>query len=110
MAYTMQQVVDGGREPLNDSDKVRYSDTTLLKFARNALHLLLSKRPDLFYGQFTALPAIATLALADPFPLDDGIAPAVSDYVTARAECSNDESVVEQRASLFFQLFREQVI
>jgi len=104
----MQQVVDSGRYPLNDADKVRYTDTDLLVFARAALHLLLSKRPDLFFGRFTALPSISTLALGDSFPLDDSMEPAVADYITARAESVNDESVVDQRAALFFGLFREQ--
>ncbi len=98
-----------GRIPLNDADKQRMPDSQGLTFARNALHLLRSKRPDLFFGMFLNMPDISALALGDPFPIDDSIAPAVADYVTARAESGNDESVIEQRASMFFELFRGQV-
>lgn len=107
MAYTMQQVVDKGRIPLNDADKARYSDLQLLGFAIDALLLLLNTRPDLFFGQFTSLPTIT--ALTNGFPLPDTLAPAVADYVTARAESMNDESVLEQRAAAFFALFKGQV-
>ena len=103
----MQQVVDMGRIPLNDDDGQRVSDQTMLTYARNAIHLLLARRSDLFFGMFTAMPSISTLALTDAFPLDDMVAPAVADYCTARAESGNDESVIEQRATMFFSLFKE---
>lgn len=107
MAKTMQQVCDRGRIPLNDVDKVRYPDTELLSYANDAVLILRNKRPDLFYSTFTT--AIAEKALGDNLPLDDTIYPAVCDYVTARAESKNDESVVEQRAAAFFGLFKGQV-
>lgn len=107
MAYTMQNVVDKARVPLNDADKTRYSDADLLGHANDAELLLRSKRPDLFFGSFST--AISAKALADDFPLDDTLFPAVCDYVTARAETRNDESVIEQRAGLFFGLFKGQI-
>lgn len=106
-SYTMQQVVDMGRIPLNDDNKSRITDAVALTFARNAILMLLQRRPDLFYGRFLALPTIATLALTDTFPVDDTIAPAVADFITARSETRNDEAIVEQRAALFFSLFKE---
>lgn len=109
MSYTMQQVVDKGRGPINDKDKVRHDDPTLLGFARDAIHMLLVRRPDLFFGRFLALPSISSLALTDAFPVDDTLAAAVADYITARSETGNDESVIEQRASLFFDLFKGQI-
>lgn len=107
MAYTMQQVIDKARVPLNDAGKDRYSDPDLLGYANDAMFILQSRRPDLFFGQFLALPG--EKALGDLFPLANTLFPAVCDYVTARAETRNDESVLEQRASLFFGLFKEQI-
>lgn len=106
MAYTLQQVVDVARHPLNDDDKTRAPDATCLVYARAALHLLLNKRPDLYYGQFTSLPDISALALTSNFPVDDMLAPAVADYITARVESGNDEAVLTERATMFFGLFK----
>lgn len=108
MAFTMQQVVDRAREPLNDDDKTRYSDTLLLGYANDAVLILRNKRPDFFFGQFSALPG--SKVLGDNLPLPDEVFPAIADYVTARAETKNDESVLEQRAAMFFGLFKEQAL
>lgn len=109
MAYTMQQVVDMGRIPLNDDAKTRMSDATGLTFAKQALQMLVIKRPDLFFGQYLAMPDISALVLGSNFPVEDRIAPAVADFITAKAETANDESIVEQRATMFFQLVRGQL-
>lgn len=107
MAYTMQQIVDRARIPVNDSDKSRYTDADLLAYANDAISILKLRRPDLFFGSFLALPGVKVLG--DAFPLDDTIFPAVCDYVTARAETRNDESILEQRAAMFFGLFKGQI-
>ena len=106
MAYTIQTIVDMARKPLNDDDKVRASDATCLGYAIAALHLGINKRPDLFFGQFSALPDISALALTSNFPVDDMIAPAIADYITARVESGNDEAVLTERATMFFNLFK----
>lgn len=105
MPYTMQQIIDRGRFPLNDTDKVRWTDADLLGHANYAIRLLRLKRPDLFFGQFTALPG--DKALGDTFPLDDDYAPAVADYVTARAMAIDAEHVEEGKALSFFALFKD---
>lgn len=102
MAFTMQEIVDKGRQPLNDDDKVRYSDPTLLSYANDALLVLRNKRPDLFIGIYDALPE--KLAIGATFPIGAEYVQVVADYVTARAESHNDESVVEERAAMFFKL------
>lgn len=107
MAKTMQNVVDQARIPLNDADKKRYPDTELLGYANGAVSTLKIKRPDLFFGQFLSMPG--DKELVDSFPLDDTLFSPVCDYVTARAESKNDESVLEQRAMAYFALFREQI-
>lgn len=105
----MQQVIDIGRIPINDESKSRMTDATGLVFAKQGLHMLMSKRADLFFGKYLALPDISALTLASSFPVDDIIAPAIADYITARAETVNDESIIEQRATVFFGLFKGQV-
>lgn len=106
MAYTMQNVVDRARVPLNDADKATHSDSNLLGYANDAIRELRLKRPDLFFGQYLALPS--DKALGDAFPLDDTMFNPVKDYVTARAESINDASVLEQRAAAYFALFEDQ--
>lgn len=100
----MQNIVDRGRVPLNDDGKVRFTDPQLLSFGVDGIYVLRQKRPDLFFGQFAALPR--ELAVGDPFPLPEEYAPAVQDYITARAETRNSEADLEQRASAFFALFK----
>lgn len=103
MAYTMQNVVDRARVPLNDDDKDRYSDDELLAYANDAVKVLRRERPDMFFGQFSALPGDKTLV--QNLPLDDEYFPAVCDYVTARAESKDDEAALQTRAAAFFSLF-----
>jgi len=107
--YTMQRIADKARIPINDSAKIRKTDDQLLSYAIDALYLIWQKRPDLFIGQYLTFNGFAQLVLASAFPLDNAYASAVADYVTARTETENDEAVVEQRANLFFNLFKGQI-
>ena len=104
MALTYQSVIDLSRIPLNDLDKVRYSDATLLSFANQGMLQVLKRRPDLFAGRFASLPDGEGM-LADAFPLPAGYVQTVADYVTARAEMTDDEHVSSGRAVVFAQLF-----
>lgn len=104
MAFTYQSVVDLARIPLNDTDKVRYSDATLLAFVNHGMLTLTKRRPDLFIGQYANLPN-GEKVLADAFPLPAGYVQTLADYVTARAESIDDESVNSGRAAAFMQLF-----
>ena len=104
----MQNIVDNARLPLNDSDPSdanrRWPDPELLGYARAGIMLLRNKRPDLFFedleDEFSALAAGAT------FPLPEDYAPALQDYVTARAHFKDEEAAVEGAASSFFSLFK----
>lgn len=89
MAYTMQQVIDLARAPLNDAGKVRYTDADLLLYANQAILRVRDRRPDLFLGRWLALPS--NLVVGDNFPVRPELMSAVADYVTARAETRDDE-------------------
>ncbi|MEO6825318.1 MAG: hypothetical protein ABI167_11470 [Nitrosospira sp.] len=104
MAFTYQSVVDLARIPVNDVNKDRYSDDSLLLFANHAMLQLLKRRPDLFTGQFASLPS-GEKSLNDAFPLPAEYVQTVADYVTARAEMTDDEHVSTGRAATFMQLF-----
>lgn len=104
MAFTYQSVVDLARIPLNDTDKVRYYDATLLSFANHGMLTLAKRRPDLFIGQYASMPD-GEKVLGDTFPLPAGYVQTVADYVTSRAEMTDDEHVNSQRAIAFAQLF-----
>ena len=107
MAFTYQSVVDLARVPVNDVNKDRYSDDVLLSFANHATLQILKRRPDLFVGQLANLPNLpdGERSLNDVFPLCAEYVQTVADYVTARAEMTDDEHVNAGRATLFMQLF-----
>ena len=107
MAFTYQSVVDLARVPVNDVNKDRYSDDILLSFANHAMLQILKRRPDLFAGQLANLLNLpdGERSLTDAFPLPAEYVQTVADYVTARAEMTDDEHVNAGRAALFMQLF-----
>lgn len=97
MAFTVQQVIDRARVPLNDAAKTRYSDAEMAVYANDAYYLLRRYRSDIFLGQWSNLPS--ALALTDAFPsVNIMYLPSIADYVTARAEFKDDEAVIAQRA------------
>lgn len=110
MAFTFQQVADRARLPLQDSAKDRYPDSELLTYALDAYLLIRRHRPDFLVSAWSTAPAFGTLSLSSNFPLvGDEYLPVVADYVTARAESKDDQSVLEERAKAFFALFRDGV-
>lgn len=104
MAFTYQYVIDLARIPLNDADKARYSDAQLLMFANQGMMAFAKRRPDAFIGQFNNLPN-GEAALADVIPIDAAWSQQIADYVTARAEMTDDEHADSGRASVFVNLF-----
>lgn len=104
MAFTYQSVVDLARVPLNDVSKDRYSDDVLGLFTNHAMLQILKRRPDLFAGQLAGLPN-GEGPLDDAFPLPPEYVQTVADYVTARAEMTDDEHADSGRAALFMRLF-----
>ena len=104
MAFTFQSVVDLARIPLNDEDKVRVYDATLLAFANHGMMALVKRRPDLFVGQYANLPTGQNV-LTDAFPLAAGYVQTLADYCTFRAETIDDEKMNSGRSLAFAQLF-----
>lgn len=104
MSFTYQSVCDLARIPLNDSDKARVSDATLLTFANHGILALAKRRPDLFIGNFSSLPT-GESALTDAFPLSAGYVQTLADYCTFRAETIDDEKMNSGRSLAFAQLF-----
>lgn len=98
--YTVQQVLDAARLPLNDSDKLRYSDATLLTYFNDAIVLLYRIRPDLFVGNWSVFPPFRMFESTDDFPLSAAMKPYVSDYITGRAELVDDEYTENGRATM----------
>lgn len=106
MSFTIQQLVDKARIPLNDDDKDRYSDAKLLTYAQDAYLMILRHRPDVLVGSFSAPTAWSALALGSTFPyVDDVYFPIIADYITGRAEMVDDEHVLSGRATAFITMF-----
>lgn len=93
---TIQSVIDLARLDINDSDKVRYPDADLLRYANDGIAKALTMRPDLNYGNYSN--AYADLALTADFPLPLEYRSAVATFITAMAQFGDDPFVVEQRA------------
>lgn len=108
MAYTVQQLIDKARLPLNDADKVRLTDVELLGYANDAFLRIRKKRPDLFLGMWNILPS--ELAVTDYFPVTDEYVPIVADYITGRAEMKDDEHVNSARAAEFVKMFVDSLV
>lgn len=92
----MQRPVDLAYRVLNDDDRARYTIEDVTDFANQALIAVLNKRPDLFVGQYSALPN-GQLALGDPFPLDARWVQPVADITVALAQTKDEEEVIAQR-------------
>lgn len=104
----MQNVLDLARESLNDSGKVRWTDARLLAFANDAIQYLVSNRPDLFLGDFSALPA-SDLAAGATFPIADRHKRAVADYILGRAFMGDTEAGTVEKSMAYIQLFGQEI-
>ena len=103
MSYIVQQVIDMARIPLNDVDKDRNTDETLLVYFNNAVLICRQKRPDLFLGVLSTeqTPLLAT----DLVPVNSMYVPIFSNYVSGMAETIDDEHIDNSRAGAFIQSF-----
>lgn len=104
MRYTIQQVIDHARIPLQDKQKVRYSDVDLLQYHNDAVEMALKLRPDLFLSNWRALE-IRDQTLEEDFPLPQLYRSYVADYIAGRAELVDDEYSENNRAMMLIQSF-----
>ncbi|MDE4918269.1 uncharacterized protein DUF6682 [Cupriavidus metallidurans] len=104
---TVQQVIDRGRVPLNDADKVRYTDDDLLNYLNDGMAEIYTKRPDLRFGKFGV--ATDPIGLTDKFPLSQAHEVAIKHYIVYRSELTDDENVNENRAAQTYKLFEKAV-
>lgn len=109
MALTAQSAVDLAREPLKDAAKVRWPDAKLLVYYNQAIMFALDKRPDLFVGQYTALP-VGEDVLGTAFRLPPRYLQAVADWITGHADMEQDEAASAQRAGAVLQKFSQQLM
>lgn len=102
---TMQSIVNDARKPLNDPELVTWKDAELFGYGLHGLRLLKGKRPDLFFGLSSTV--LDSLVIGGTFPLDEFVIPAITDYITARAQFKDDEYAVQGAAAPFYALFKE---
>lgn len=107
MSFTVQQVVDLARAPLNDALKKRYTDAVLLGYYNSAIQRLYEIRPDLLigtgWGPFTGVD-IGSIGSAT-LPVGDRFAQTVADYIGGRAEMKDEDAASSGRASTLLQIF-----
>lgn len=102
------QVEAAARVGLNDrTEPVRWESNVILPYLNAGLQLLKVRRPDAFFGNYVASPAIAQLA--DSLPVDDAFLQPLADYVCARINMIDEEEASQALAGGFFSAFGAQV-
>lgn len=100
---SIQSVMDLARLDMNDAEKTRNPDPVLLQYANDGIAQIKVMRPDLNWGNYTI--SYADLSATDPFPFALEYRPALANYIVMRAEASDDEFAVEQRAIQGMKLY-----
>ncbi len=106
----MQDVLDVARLDLNDAKDAsgsdvncRNKDADMLNFANDGISRGLVLRPDLNWGNYAS--GYVEKTLTDPFPLPLEYRWAISNYVVARCESSDDAFVIQGRADKEIELY-----
>ena len=87
----MQDILDLGRQDLNDDAQVRYKDSVGIKYLNDGIARAYELRPDLRFGSYGT--AYVDLTTASTFPLPIEYRKRLADYVTYRFFTSDDEFV-----------------
>ena len=110
MAYTVQNVLDLARLPLNDMLKARYTDATLLTYYNTGIFRLYELRPDLQIGTYgTAYTPVLAAALSSSIPVSDRFAQPLADFIGGRAEMRDEDAASSGRAQALMKLFADEV-
>ena len=100
----VQALVDTVRDFLQDADKTRYSDASLIRALNLAILDVRRLRPDYFIGMYyTETPVYSSVT--DQLLVPDQLFPALVKYVTGLAEMRDDEYTADGRASVFLKAF-----
>jgi hypothetical protein len=100
---TMQDVLNRSRIPLNDDEKIRYTDERALEFANTAIARAYQVRPDLRFGSYGT--AFTPLAVGADFPLPYQHVQSVADYVTGRLQTIDEEATAAEKAVAYMSAF-----
>lgn len=104
---SMQELFDTARKPLNDADKVRFPDTSMLKDANAGIGAVYKLRPDLRFGSYGT--EFTPLTVNDAFPLPEHFLQVIADYIGFRCELIDDEAN-SGRAGTFETIFEREVM
>lgn len=91
-------VLDRAYDDLQDAERVRYAEASLLRYIHDGVTHARSVRPDLFIGSLTT-PIAAITSSTQTVPLPDWCTAALAWYVVGRAEVRDDEFAVDGRAA-----------
>lgn len=103
MARTVAEAITRARAAIGDATGERANTATCEGYVRDALNLIMLRRPDLFLGRFA--DGIDELASADDLPID-GSAHflAIASFVAAMIESQDDQSADRARGELMSKL------
>ena len=103
MARTVAEAIARARAAIGDASGVRADTTTCEGYVRDALNLIMLKRPDLFLGRFAT--GIEALESADNLPIDgEAQFLAVASFVAAMIESQDDQSSDRARGELMSKM------
>lgn len=109
MARTYQNAADRARSvALNDSAKTRWTDAELIAFANDGVLVLRRRRPDLFFGQFAALPSSTEVTVGSTsLPVPDEFFVPLVDFMVARANGRESEDAAAALVPVYDRQFKE---
>lgn len=99
---SFQSLIDRARLTLNDDDKVRYPDASMMTFANLAMGEIRRVRPDLFFGSYENPNPV--YLLTDTYPLAPEYEVCMVDYLVARSQAKDQEFGDNSRVAAFFNM------
>lgn len=111
---TLQDIIDDARVLLNDKNDEamgfipRYTESQLLRYAKQAIMEARRIRPDLFIENLS--DTFTDLTLTSAFPMPEEYEIVVVDFVVGRAEFRDDEFTNDGRAAALMQRFKQHLL
>jgi hypothetical protein len=110
MARTVGDCFNEVYVTLQDTARTRYLLNELQAFMLDAVIEARSIRPDLFIGRLEEDLSLTPVAETDPFPLPSQFFPAVSYYISGRAELRDDEFAADGRAMTLLSAYGKKLL